>query len=303
MGARERTRAAIRIPGSRPAGVFTAGVAQRLVNLQRRTARTPGGDPGLRRHRADHGPPPDPRGGGGGRGVRTAPPRQRPRPQRRALPGGLRHPAAPVDHGGGDPRTRPGRVGSGWRPSATTCSHTSTRPWDVACDTLLVSVGLIPDNELAHRLRLRTDPVTSGPVVSSQMETSLNGVFACGQRRAHPRPGRLRERRGPPRRGESPGATPSVTGRLPDDIALQPGANVAYCVPQSVSSGRRAHRVPAGPTGNGPQHPAPGGRRWPSRARAASPLRGARRDGVAQAPPGHPPGPGFDSLQVEVVPR
>ncbi len=52
--------------------------------------------------------------------------------------------------------------------------------WDVECDTLLLSIGLIPDNELAHRMRLRLDPVTSGPVVSSTMETSVDGIFACG---------------------------------------------------------------------------------------------------------------------------
>jgi hypothetical protein len=111
------------------------------------------------------------------------------------------------------------------------------RARDVPCDTLLVSVGLIPDNELAHRLRLRTDPVTSGPVVTSHMETSLNGVFACGNvvhihdlvdyvsaeaRLAGANAGRYAV-------GERPSA---------DDISLRPGENVSYCVPQSISSGR-----------------------------------------------------------------
>ena len=48
------------------------------------------------------------------------------------------------------------------------------------CDTLLLSIGLIPENELSRQLNVRLDPVTSGPVVSSTMETSVDGVFACG---------------------------------------------------------------------------------------------------------------------------
>lgn len=53
------------------------------------------------------------------------------------------------------------------------------KSWYVPCDTLLLSIGLIPENELSRQLQLPIEPVTSGPVVISTIETSINGVFAC----------------------------------------------------------------------------------------------------------------------------
>ncbi|HHY93350.1 MAG TPA: FAD-dependent oxidoreductase, partial [Firmicutes bacterium] len=50
----------------------------------------------------------------------------------------------------------------------------------IPCDTLLLSVGLIPENELSRDAHIELDPVTGGPVVSDEMETSLPGIFACG---------------------------------------------------------------------------------------------------------------------------
>ena len=113
-GARERTRGAIRIPGSRPSGVMTAGLAQKFVNVfgqlpGRRVVILGSGDVGLimaRRLALEgldvvgvfelHGP------------------RQRPQPQHRPVPARLRHPAAPLDHGGRDPRQRAGHAVSPW---------------------------------------------------------------------------------------------------------------------------------------------------------------------------------------------
>lgn len=48
------------------------------------------------------------------------------------------------------------------------------------CDTLLLSVGLLPENELTEELGAKMSPVTRGPLVNESMETSLSGVFACG---------------------------------------------------------------------------------------------------------------------------
>lgn len=234
MGARERTREAIRIPGSRPAGVFTAGVAQRLVNIDgvlpgRRIVILGSGDIGLimaRRLTLEGVEVVGvfellPHANGLGRNIVHC-------LEDFGIP--LHLSTTVVEIHGRDriDGVRVAPVGDDLAPQLD-------RAWDVPCDTLLVSVGLIPDNELAHRLRLRTDPATSGPVVSSHMETTLNGVFACGNvvhihdlvdyvsaeaRLAGAKAGRYSIGERPP----------------PDDISLQPGENVAYCVPQSVSS-------------------------------------------------------------------
>jgi NADPH-dependent 2,4-dienoyl-CoA reductase/sulfur reductase-like enzyme len=103
MGCRERSRGALNIPGYRPAGIFSAGTAQRLVNME-------GYMPGrqvvilLRRHRPDYGPPHDPGGGQGqGRGRAHALFR-RLEAEYRPVPGRLRHPPETQSHRGGDSR-------------------------------------------------------------------------------------------------------------------------------------------------------------------------------------------------------
>ena len=51
---------------------------------------------------------------------------------------------------------------------------------EYACDTLLLSVGLIPENEISGKMGVELNPVTSGPVVNESLETNIPGVFACG---------------------------------------------------------------------------------------------------------------------------
>ena len=236
MGARERTHSAIRIPGERPAGVFTAGLAQRLVNLHgvlpgRRVAILGSGDIGLimaRRLSLE---------GVEVVGVFELMPH----------PNGLSRNIVQCLHDFDIPlhlsttvigihgRDRVERVTVA--PVDDALQPIVGRAWDVACDTLLISVGLIPENELSRQLRLRLDPVTMGPVVSSAMETSRNGVFACGNvvhihdlvdfvsaeaELAGTHAGRY------------------ATGVQPpdDNVRLQPAANVAYCVPHTVSTDR-----------------------------------------------------------------
>jgi pyruvate/2-oxoglutarate dehydrogenase complex dihydrolipoamide dehydrogenase (E3) component len=111
------------------------------------------------------------------------------------------------------------------------------KSWDIPCDTLLLSIGLIPENELSRQLKLRLDPVTQGPVVNSCMESSLDGIFACGNvvhihdlvdfvsqeaRLAGRNAGWYVQDRRPPA----------------DNIRLIPGDNVAYCVPHTISTDR-----------------------------------------------------------------
>jgi hypothetical protein len=113
--------------------------------------------------------------------------------------------------------------------------------WQLPCDTLLLSIGLIPDGELAHQLRLRLDPVTQGPVVNSVMESSLDGVFACGNSvHIHDLVDFVSQEAALAGRS----AAQYIQGRLPpeDNVRLLPGENVAYCVPQTISTDRE-HRV------------------------------------------------------------
>ena len=73
------------------------------------------------------------------------------------------------------------------------------------CDTLLLSVGLIPENELTRQAGMEMDRRTNGAVVYENMETSIPGVFACGNVVPRPRPGGLRHRGEPAgRRGRCP---------------------------------------------------------------------------------------------------
>ncbi len=236
MGARERTRAAIRLPGSRPAGVMTAGVAQRLVNIHgvlpgRRVTILGSGDIGLimaRRLTLE--------------GVEVAGVFEL-LPHASGLSRNVVHCLTDFDiplhlsttvvevHG----RDRIDRV-------TVAPVDEQLRPrlgaaWDVACDTLLVSVGLIPENELSRQLRLRLDPVTMGPVVTSAMETSRNGVFACGNVvHIHDLVDFVSAE------AELAGRSAALfaAGQEPshDNIRLQPGTNVAYCVPHTVSTDR-----------------------------------------------------------------
>ncbi|MEZ4674761.1 MAG: FAD-dependent oxidoreductase [Caldilineaceae bacterium] len=111
------------------------------------------------------------------------------------------------------------------------------RAWTIPCDTVLLSIGLIPDNELARHLRLRMDPITQGPVVSSTMESSQNGIFACGNTvHIHDLVDFVSEEA----TLAGAHAARSLTGQLPplDNVRLLPGENVAYCVPQTISTDR-----------------------------------------------------------------
>lgn len=236
MGARERTAAALRLPGQRPAGVFTAGLAQRLVNLHgvlpgRRVAILGSGDIGLimaRRLTLE--------------GVEVAGVFE-------LLPhaNGLTRNIVQCLHDFDIPlhlsttaigihgRDRVERITVA--PVDDQLRACPDRAWDVACDTLLVSVGLIPENELSRQLRLRLDPVTAGPVVTSAMETSRDGVFACGNVvHIHDLVDFVSDEAS--RAGRHAGLFACGIRPLDDNVRVIPGSNVAYCVPHTVSTER-----------------------------------------------------------------
>ena len=179
MGCRERTRGAIAIPGTRPAGVLTAGAAQRYVNMEgwlpgRRAVVLGSGDIGLimaRRMTLE-----------GAKVLACVELMPRSRGLARNIVQCLRDYDIPLllSHTVTDIRGRErveqvvvSRVDGGRRPIPGT-------EMIFDCDTLLLSVGLIPENELTRQAGIEMDPRTGGARVRENMETSLHGVFACG---------------------------------------------------------------------------------------------------------------------------
>lgn len=179
MGCRERTRSEIKIPGSRPAGVFTAGLAQRYINIENlkpgsRAVILGSGDIGLimaRRCTLE---------GISVEGVYELMP----------YANGLRRNVKNCLHDFGIPlhlSTTVTRVIGHDRVEAVEVSqvdeHLAPIPGTeriVPCDTLLLSVGLIPENELSVAAGVELDPRTRGAVVDQSLQTGVPGIFACG---------------------------------------------------------------------------------------------------------------------------
>lgn len=179
MGCRERTRSEIKIPGSRPAGVFTAGLAQRYINIENlkpgsRAVILGSGDIGLimaRRCTLE---------GISVEGVYELMP----------YANGLRRNVKNCLDDFGIPlhlSTTVTRVIGHDRVEAVEVSRVdeSQAPIPgtervVPCDTLLLSVGLIPENELSVGAGVELDPRTRGAVVDQSMQTGVPGIFACG---------------------------------------------------------------------------------------------------------------------------
>ena len=179
MGCRERSRGALNIPGYRPAGIYSAGTAQRLVNMEgympgREVVILGSGDIGLimaRRMTLE------------GAKVKVV-------AELMSYSGGLKrnivqclndfdiplklsHTVIDIEGKERVTGVTIAEVGSDGKPIAGTEEYYS-------CDTLLLSCGLIPENELSRSAGVALNPVTSGPVVNDSLETSISGVFACG---------------------------------------------------------------------------------------------------------------------------
>ncbi len=179
MGCRERTRSEIKIPGSRPAGVFTAGLAQRYINIENlkpgsRAVILGSGDIGLimaRRCTLE---------GISVEGVYELMP----------YANGLRRNVKNCLDDFGIPlhlSTTITRVIGHDRVEAVEVSQVDEHLAPIAgterivpCDTLLLSVGLIPENELSVAAGVELDPRTRGAVVDQSLQTGVPGIFACG---------------------------------------------------------------------------------------------------------------------------
>ena len=179
MGCRERTRGAIAIPGERPAGIFTAGAAQRYVNMEgymvgRRVVILGSGDIGLimaRRMTLEGAKvlacvEVMPYSGGLNRNIVQC-------LQDYDIPLYLSHTVTDIRGHDRVEQVVVSRVDEKREPIPGT-----EMVFD--CDTLLLSVGLIPENELTRQAGIAMDRRTNGAVVYENMETSLPGVFACG---------------------------------------------------------------------------------------------------------------------------
>lgn len=179
MGCRERTRGALAIPGTRPAGVFTAGTAQRYLNLEgqmvgRRVVILGSGDIGLimaRRMTLEGAKvlaclEVMPYAGGLTRNIVQC-------LQDFHIPLYLSHTIVEIRGKKRVEQVVAAEVDQDRRPVPGT-----ELVFD--CDTLLLSVGLIPENELSRQAGIEIDPRTNGPRVYENMETSIPGIFACG---------------------------------------------------------------------------------------------------------------------------
>ena len=179
MGCRERSRGALNIPGYRPAGIFSAGTAQRLVNIEgympgREVVILGSGDIGLimARRMTFEGAKVKvvaelmPYSGGLKRNIVQC-------LDDYDIPLKLSHTVVDIK----------GKERLEGITLAQVDSHGKPIPGteeEYSCDTLLLSVGLIPENELSRSLDLEMHPLTSGPIVDQRRRTSLPGFYAAG---------------------------------------------------------------------------------------------------------------------------
>lgn len=240
MGCRERSRGALNIPGSRPAGIYTAGCAQHLVNLEgympgKEVVILGSGDIGLimARRMTLEGAKVKvvaelmPYSGGLKRNIVQC-------LEDFDIPLKLSHTVIAVR---GKKRLEGitlAQVDADGRPVPGTEE-------DYRCDTLLLSCGLIPENELSRSIGVEMDAVTNGPCVNESLETSEKGIFACGNvLHVHDLVDYVSEEAAVAGKnaakyvkglsGKSKGAQPADMAEIP----LIPASGVRYTVPKTI---------------------------------------------------------------------
>ncbi|MFZ7121224.1 MAG: FAD-dependent oxidoreductase [Eubacteriaceae bacterium] len=179
MGCRERTRGAINIPGSRPSGIFTAGTAQRYINLDgylpgKNVVILGSGDIGLimARRMTLEGAKVNcvlelmPHSNGLMRNIVQC-------LDDYNIPLKLSHTITKIHGNGRLTGVSIAKVDKNLKPIKETEKY-------IECDTLLLSVGLIPENELTRECGIKLDEKTKGPRVDENRETSISGIFSCG---------------------------------------------------------------------------------------------------------------------------
>lgn len=179
MGCRERSRGALNIPGYRPAGIYSAGTAQRLVNMEgympgKKVVILGSGDIGLimARRMTLEGAKVQvvaelmPYSGGLKRNIVQC-------LDDFGIPLKLSHTVIDIEGKERVEAVTIAEVGPDRKPIAGSEIR-------YECDTLLLSCGLLPENELSRSAGVELSPITSGPIVNDSLETNIDGVFACG---------------------------------------------------------------------------------------------------------------------------
>ncbi len=242
MGCRERTRGAIRIPGTRPAGVYTAGAAQRMVNMEgyipgKKIVILGSGDIGLimARRMSLEGCKVQavleicPFSNGLTRNIVQC-------LNDYDIPLHLSHTIVAIHGKDRVTGITVAKVDDKMRPIPGT-------EFEIDCDTVLLSVGLIPENELSNGLGLAMHPLTSGPIVDQRRETSEPGIFAAGNVvHVHDLVDFVSDE------AEIAGkfAAKAALGedsKASRDLAVTTGENIRTCVPQHLRLGSEAEKV------------------------------------------------------------
>lgn len=240
MGCRERPRGALNISGYRPAGIFSAGTAQRLVNIEgylpgREIVILGSGDIGLimaRRMTLE------------GARVKVV-------AELMPYSGGLKRNIVQCLDDYGIPLKLSHTVvdikGKERLESVTLAEVDADRKpipgteEEYSCDTLLLSVGLIPENELSRDMGVTINPVTSGPKVNESLETNIEGVFACGNvLHVHDLVDFVSEEAGAAGRNAAcyVKAEKKRSGTETADIVLEAVEGVHYTVPETINIAR-----------------------------------------------------------------
>jgi len=234
MGCRERSRGALNIPGSRPAGIYSAGTAQKLVNCMgyqvgKRVVILGSGDIGLimaRRMTFE---------GAKVEAVCEVMP----------YSGGLTRNIVQCLEDFGIPlylSTTVVQIHGQKRLEGVTIAQVdenrqtieSTKRY-IPCDTLLLSVGLIPENELTRGAGIPIDPVTNGALVDENCQTAVPGIFACGNvLQVHDLVDYVSDEA--ERAGKGAAALVQGSEKAMDEITTKPGYGVRYVIPQTIHS-------------------------------------------------------------------
>ena len=243
MGCRERSRGALNIPGYRPAGIYSAGTAQRLVNMEgfmpgRTCVILGSGDIGLimARRMTFEGAKVKvvaelmPYSGGLKRNIVQC-------LDDYGIPLKLSHTVVDVK---GKERLEGitlAQVDEKLRPIPGTEEY-------YECDTLLLSVGLIPENELSNGMGVDMNPITSGPIVNESLETNIEGVFACGNvLHVHDLVDFVSEEAAAAGRNAAKYVQEGAAANVKEVITLKGVDGVRYTVPSTINVDRMADQL------------------------------------------------------------
>ena len=238
MGCRERSRGALNIPGYRPAGIYSAGTAQRLVNMEglmpgREVVILGSGDIGLimsRRMKFEGAKLKlvaelMPYSGGLKRNIVQC-------LDDYGIPLKLSHTVVDIKGKERLEGVTLAEVDQNGKPIPGTEEEYS-------CDTLLLSVGLIPENELSRGMGVEMSRVTSGPVVNESLETNIEGVFACGNvLHVHDLVDFVSEEAGTAGKNAAAYVKGERSAEGGREIRLNPVGGVRYTVPVSINTAR-----------------------------------------------------------------